>query len=160
MMGAGKSTVGRIVAARLGRPLRDSDDDIEAQTGRTVREIFETDGEAAFRAMEARALADALASSTPLVIAAAGGVVLRSENRARLRDHAFTVWLRADPSILVERVETGDHRPLLADDPASVLRRLADERRPLYEEAADHIVDVDGLTPDEVAGKVLAAVPG
>ena len=157
MMGSGKTTVGRIVADRLDRPFRDSDDDIETTTGRTVREIFETDGEAAFRVLESRVLADALSSPTPLVVAAAGGVVLLPENRHRLRDGAFTVWLRADPSILVDRVETGDHRPLLEDDPARVLRTLSEQRRPLYQEAADHVVDVEGLTPDEVADKVLAA---
>jgi shikimate kinase len=157
MMGSGKSTVGRIVAARLGRPLRDSDDDIELSTGRTVREIFETDGEDVFRTLESQVLADALSSPTPLVIAAAGGVVLREENRVRLRDHACTVWLRAEPQVLAERVEPGDHRPLLADDPAGVLRKLSEERRHLYEEAADHVVDIDGLDPDAVAERVLAA---
>ncbi|MGH2685970.1 MAG: shikimate kinase, partial [Actinomycetota bacterium] len=120
-------------------------------------EIFEADGEAAFRVLESQVLADALASAAALVIAAAGGVVLLPENRRRLRDGAFTVWLRADPAILVERVETGNHRPLLGDDPARVLQNLSEQRRHLYAEAADHIIDVDGLTPVEVADKVLAA---
>jgi len=157
-MGSGKTTVGQIVAERLGRQVRDSDEDIEAQTGRTVREIFEHDGEAAFRALESQVLADALASTVPLVIAAAGGVVLLPENRTRLRDGAFTVWLRADPAVLVDRVGTGDHRPLLADDPARVLQNLSQQRRPLYQEAADAVVDIGMLTPEEVAEKVLAAM--
>ena len=160
MMGSGKTTVGKLVAGRLGRPFRDSDDDIEAQTGRTVREIFERDGEAAFRVLESQVLADALASPAPLVIAAAGGVVLRPDNRRRLRDRAFTVWLRADPAVLATRVEAGDHRPLLADDPARVLQNLAEQRRPLYQEAADAVVDIDLLAPDEVADKVVAAMGG
>ena len=108
MMGAGKTTVGRRVAALLRRPLIDSDELIEGRTGRTVRQIFETDGEPAFRALETEALVDALAEPEPLVIAAAGGVLLREENRDALRrSSAKVVWLRADPDVLAERAIEG-----------------------------------------------------
>lgn len=156
MMGAGKSTVGRIVAERLGRRLIDSDEAIEERTGRTVREIFATDGEDVFRDLETEALRDALAASDPAVVAAAGGVVLREENRRLLRSSgARVVWLSADPAILVERVRSGMHRPLLDDDPAGVLQRMWDEREPLYREVADAIVTVEGRSVGEVVEAVL-----
>src|SRR5262245_1009332 len=114
LMGSGKSTVARALAQRLHRPVVDSDAEIEAKTGRTVREIFATDGEAAFRALETESLQAALDSDEPSVIAAAGGVVLSATNRAALRAaDARVVWLRAEPELLVARVAGGDHRPLL-----------------------------------------------
>jgi shikimate kinase len=156
MMGVGKSTVGRLVAAELGRPLFDSDEMIEARTGRTVREIWEADGEAAFRVLETDTLLEALAATEPSVIAAAGGVVLREENRAALASSdAHVVWLLADVEVLVERVRNGMHRPLLDDDPETVLRSLCEAREPLYQEVADAIVSVDHRTPTEVARAVL-----
>lgn len=156
MMGSGKSTIGRIVAQRMDRPLIDSDEVIEAATGRTVREIFATDGEAAFRALEADALRDALATDEPAVIAAAGGVVLRPDNRRLLTEsNARVVWLMADPALLIERVRSGMHRPLLDDDPQGTLERMWDERQPLYQEVADAIVSVDGRSIGEVVEAVL-----
>jgi shikimate kinase len=156
MMGVGKSTVGRVVAERLGRPLVDSDVIIEAATGRNVREIFATDGEDTFRTMESAALLDALAAEEPCVIAAAGGVVLREQNRAALRaSGARVVWLIADPALLADRVRHGAHRPLLDEDPEAALQRLWVEREPLYREVADAIVSVDGRSIGEVVEAVL-----
>lgn len=156
MMGAGKSTVGRVLAARLGREVCDSDVMIEAQTGRTVREIFAAEGELAFRALETAALVDALADPQPRVIAAAGGVVLAEANRAALRaSQAQVVWLSAHIDTLVARVLNGVHRPLLDGDPEAALRQLAAEREPLYREVADAIVSVDGRSVDEVVEAVL-----
>jgi shikimate kinase len=156
MMGVGKSTVGRIVAAELGRPLFDSDEMIEARTGRTVREIWSTDGEAAFRALETDTMIEALAESEPSVIAAAGGVVLSEVNRAALRDaDAHVVWLLADVEVLAERVRNGTHRPLLDDDPETVVRALYEVRAPLYQEVADAVVSVDHRSPQDVAKAVL-----
>ena len=158
MMGAGKSTVGRLVAERLGRPLVDSDALIETRTGRTVREIFEADGEPAFRALEAAALVEALAAGTPSVIAAAGGVVISADNRAALAAaDAVVVWLRADPAVLAPRVGRADHRPLIDDDPEASLRRLLDGREPWYAEVSDVVVDAT-LPPEVAAAAVLAAV--
>jgi shikimate kinase len=159
LMGAGKTTIGRRLATRLGRELVDSDALIEAQTGRTVRDIFRDEGEDAFRTLETAALRDALGATRPLVIAAAGGVVLRGENRAALNAaDAVVVWLRADPALLLERVRSGAHRPLLDDDPAGTLQRMSVDREPLYRDVADAIVDV-GIGPiDETVDAVLAAV--
>ena len=156
MMGSGKSTVARIAADRLGRQVIDSDAVIEKATGRTVREIFADDGEDAFRAFETMALLDALATPEPSVIAAAGGVVLRAENRAALKEaNARVVWLCAAPEILVERVMSSGHRPLLDDDPAGTLQRMYETRQSLYREVADTIVLVDHRSPNEVAEAVL-----
>jgi shikimate kinase len=156
LMGAGKSTVARALGERLGRRLVDTDSVIEARTGRTVREIFADDGEPAFRDLEAQVLADALADPEPTVIAAAGGVVLRDENRAVLRSSgARVVWLAADPSVLLERVRSGGHRPALDADPAGTLRRMHETREPLYREVADLIVSVDGRSVSDVVEAIL-----
>lgn len=158
MMGAGKTTVGRRLARALGRPFVDSDQQVETRTGRTVREIFETDGEPAFRALETEALADALATHAPAVIAAAGGTVLSETNRERMRTAGRVIWLRADPDVLADRVRNGAHRPLLAEDPTTVLHDLDHARRALYEEVADHIVDTAGRSPDDVLDEVRRLV--
>jgi shikimate kinase len=156
LMGSGKSTVARILAERLGRRLIDTDTVIEQRTGRTVRDIFAADGEGAFRALEAEVLVQSLAEPEPAVIAAAGGVVLRSENRAALADSgARVVWLSADPATLVERVRGGGHRPLLDDDAAGTLQRMHTDREPLYREVAHLIVRVDGRSAADVAEAVL-----
>lgn len=156
MMGAGKTTLGQRLARILGRPFVDSDQQVEARTGRTVREIFESDGEPAFRALETDALADALAMEEPAVIAAAGGTVLSDLNRSRMRDGGTVVWLRADPAVLADRVRNGSHRPLLAQDPAQRLRDLDAQRRDLYADVADHVIDTSGRGADEVVSELVA----
>jgi shikimate kinase len=156
LMGSGKSTVARLLGERLGRPVVDSDAVIEASTGRTVREIFESDGEDAFRALETSVLQEALASPTPAVIAAAGGAVLRPENRTLLADPSIrVVWLVADPAVLVDRVRSGQHRPLLDGDAAGTLRRMHEAREPLYREVADQVVSSEGRSPNEVVEAIL-----
>ena len=160
-MGVGKTTIGTAVAARLGRRFVDSDELIEARTGRTVREIFESDGESTFRQLETEALVEALATSDPLVIAAAGGVVLRPENRTALeRSGAFVVWLTADTSVLAGRVRVGDHRPLLGDDPEAALRRLLPERADRYAQVADATVETGGVPAPDVVEQVLGLLAG
>ena len=156
LTGSGKTTVGRLAAERLGRTFVDTDAEIEHRTGRTVRAIFAEDGEPAFRDLEAKVLADCLAGDEPTVIAAAGGAVLRDENRECLRRaRARVVWLCAGPSAVLERVRSGSHRPLLDDDPEAVLQRMWDMREPLYREVADAIVGVEGRTLGEVLEAVL-----
>lgn len=160
MMGTGKTSIGRPVAAHLGRRFVDSDEQVERRTGRTVKEIFESEGEAAYRRLESDALAAALAEPEPAVIAAAGGVVIDPANRDRLRRAGTVIWLDAPPEVLAERVVDGDHRPLLGDDPLATLARLAAEREGWYREVADAVVDVGSRTADEAVEAVLAVLRG
>ncbi len=157
-MGTGKTTVGRRLASRLGRAFVDSDDQVEARTGRTVREIFESDGEATYRRIESEALADALCRKDPAVIAAAGGVVIDPVNRHRLSAAGTVVWLRADPALLAARVRAGEHRPLLDGDPLTTLTRLAAERDGWYREVADEVVDVGTGGSTAVTERILDLV--
>ncbi len=157
MMGAGKSVVGRLVAARLGWPHVDSDDQVHKTTGRTVAQIFAERGEAAFRAEEAQVLAQAMTQEGPLVVSVAGGAILTADNRRLLREGGLVVWLRAELATLAHRVAAGSHRPLIAGDPLARLTLLYAERRPLYQELADAVIDVDHLNPSDVADKVVAA---
>ena len=154
MMGAGKTSVGERLAGRRGWPLLDSDRQVETMVGRTVARIWADDGEAGFRHLEARVLADALASPTPAVIAAAGGTVLDAANRQLLCLHTPVVWLRAEVATLVRRLGAGEGRPLLAGDAAGALARLDVVRRPLYEEVSDVVVDVDELSADQVVDRI------
>lgn len=155
LMGAGKSTVGHAVAARLGRPYVDTDLEVEERTGRRIAELFAHDGEAIFRRHEADALADALDHRPAPVVAAGGGIVTTEANRALLARRAVVVWLHASPEVLAGRVGDDPDRPLLDGDALETLRRLEAERRPLYDEAADMAVHVDGRTVAEVADEVV-----
>jgi len=157
MMGAGKTTTGKLLAERLHCPYRDSDADVEAKTGLTVPELFARDGETAFRDAEAEVLANACAWPAPVVISVAGGAVLRPDNRALIEASGFVVWLRARPETLAARVGSGVGRPLLGDDPAEAMVRLSAVRAPFYAEVADLVVDVDDLAVTDVVDRVLAA---
>jgi shikimate kinase len=157
MMGAGKSTVGRELAGRLGWRFLDSDALVEESTGSTVAELFASGGEEAFRVEESRVLAEALSSDAPAVVSAAGGVVLAPGNRELLATAGAVVWLRARPETLAARVGDGHGRPLLHDDPGAALAELDAVRRPLYGEVADVIVDVDDLDLPTVVDRILAA---
>jgi shikimate kinase len=170
MMGAGKTTVGELLARRLDWRYVDSDEEVQAFTGHTVKELFEAGGERAFRPLESKALAAALEGDEPAVVSVAGGAVLDPANRALLRRAGTVVWLRAGPETLLQRVRADmasaahdgadgdDHRPLLEHDPEETLARLDRERRPLYEEVASVVVDVDDLEPEGVADEVLRLV--
>jgi 3-dehydroquinate synthase len=158
MMGVGKTTVGRLLARRLGRPYFDSDEQVRAHTGKTVPEIFEIEGEAAFRAEEKRALAEAAACAAPAVVSVAGGAVLDPDNRTLLQARGTVVWLRATVETMALRVGRGEDRPLLEGDPAEALARLYPQRAPVYEELADVVVDVDDTLPPQVVDKIVAAL--
>jgi shikimate kinase len=157
MMGVGKTTVGQRLAEVMGRPFADSDAVVEERTGRTVREIFEADGEPAFRRLESEVLADALAGPEPTVVAAAGGVVLDADNRVLLGDAGTVVWLQAPVVVLVDRVSGGQHRPAVEADPEGTLSLLEEARSELYAEVADVVVDSSAPLTD-VVGQVLSVV--
>jgi shikimate kinase len=161
MMGAGKSVVGAAVASRLGWAHLDSDQLVEQRTGTTVAGLFSEQGEAAFRAEEAAALAEAIGGPAqgPAVVSVAGGAVLSPGNRRLLHDAGLVIWLRASLPTLARRVDRGDHRPLLAGDRMGQLTELYEARRPCYEELADVVIDVDDLTVAEVVNQVVATVP-
>ncbi|MFZ9517438.1 MAG: shikimate kinase [Ilumatobacteraceae bacterium] len=159
MMGAGKTTVGRSVASRLGVDFVDTDDLVETRAGKSVRDIFASDGEAAFRTLESQVLAESLKSPVDVVVAAAGGTVLSESNRAALREHAdVVVWLDADVSALGERASRGAHRPLLDGDVEDRLMALDGERRVLYQSVADVRLDTTGKGIAEVVQEVVAAL--
>jgi 3-dehydroquinate synthase len=152
--GAGKSTVGQLVAEALGVSFRDTDADIEATAGKPIPDIFVDDGEEHFRALERAAVATALESFDG-VLALGGGAVLAEETRRRLRGHTV-VYLSVGLADAVDRVGLGQGRPLLTVNPRATLRYLLDQRRPLYEEVATVTVATDGRPPEEVAAEVLA----
>jgi shikimate kinase len=158
MMGSGKTTVGRLVADRLGVAFADSDDEIEISTGLTVEELFSDRGEPAFRRHESEVLADLLAPEGPGVVAAGGGAVLDEDNRSRMRREATVAWLRTTVGTLAERVGTGEARPLLAGSSAARLVEIGESRADLYESVADFVVDTDDRSPDSVADAVVAAL--
>jgi shikimate kinase len=159
LSGSGKSTLAPLLAARLGgRVTVDLDRIVERRFGRTVADVFDTEGEATFRVAESEALAEAL-GGPPAVIATGGGVVLSAENRALLRSSATVVWLRAHPSALQQRLEgTAEARPLLAGDAGFALARLSEERSALYSQVADLTVDADGVAPADLAAEVADAL--
>ena len=159
MMGVGKTTVGRRLAARLGWDFLDSDAEVEAATGHTVPEIFATEGEAAFRRAETAALRQAVALDRPVVVGVAGGAVLDPANRHLLAEAGPVVWLRARPETLAARVGDGAGRPLLDDHPAETLAALDRVRRPLYAELADLVIDVEGLSPEQIVDRIVEHFP-
>jgi shikimate kinase len=162
LMGAGKSTVARALGERLGGAVADLDAMVEAERGCSVAELFEREGEPAFRRLEGRILEQALAAGAG-IIACGGGIVLDPEHRRLLATRCRVVWLEVSPAAAALRVASArDSRPLLAAGPEgetlALLQRLGmllAQRRPLYEQVAQARVPVEGRTADEVADEVL-----
>ena len=154
--GAGKTTVGELLAGALGVAFRDTDTDIEAVAGKPVPEIFVDDGEAHFRTLERQAVAAALAAFDG-VLALGGGAVLAPENRAALAGHTVA-YLSVELADAVARVGLGAGRPLLAVNPRATLRHLLDQRRPLYAEVATITVVTDGREPGDIVEELLGAL--
>jgi shikimate kinase len=158
MMGAGKSTMGRRLAARLHLPFQDADTEIElAHAGMTIPEIFTVHGEPYFRDGEARVIARLLEGG-PGVLATGGGAFMREETRDRIRDKAVSVWLKADADIIMKRVKRRADRPLLhTADPAATIGRLIEERHPVYELADIAIASRDVLH-EKIVDECIAAL--
>lgn len=158
-MGAGKSTVGALVAERLGVTFADTDHLVEAQAGKSVQEIFVDDGEAAFRALERATVAAALEGHDG-VLSLGGGAVLDPASRALLEHHPV-VFLKVGLAEAVKRVGLGaPGRPLLLGNIRSRVKQLLDERTPIYSALADIEVDTDGRSPEDVAAEVVARLQG
>lgn len=157
-MGSGKSTVGRLLAERLGRTFIDTDALVADTAATSIPQLFATEGEAGFRRREHEALACALARRPPAVVATGGGVVERDDNVALLAAGALVVWLRAQITTLASRLGSGAGRPLLAGDesPVVVLGRLAERRDPRYSQVADLVVDTDGLAAEAIVDVLVA----
>ncbi len=158
MMGAGKSTVGRRLAARLRLPFLDADAEIEAaHAGMTISEIFATHGEPYFRDGEVRVIARLLQSG-PVVLATGGGAIMREETRQRIRDKAVSIWLRADADVILRRVRRRANRPLLQTaDPAATLGRLIEARHPVYQ-LADITIASRDVPHEKIVDECVAAL--
>jgi shikimate kinase len=155
LMGAGKTTVGRQLAKRLGRPFYDSDHEIVERTGVPVPTIFEIEGEDGFRRREAQTIAE-LTAGTDIVLATGGGAVLKPENRARLHDTGWVVYLNVPPALLYERTRHDRNRPLLrVPDPLAKLEELHAQRDPLYRETAHIVIDGSYLVASGIVQHLL-----
>ncbi|MEP7241114.1 MAG: shikimate kinase [Devosia sp.] len=157
MMGAGKTTVGRRLAARLGRHFVDSDEEVEKAAGMTIEEIFAAHGEADFRAGEARVIARLL-KDRDLVLGTGGGAFINAETRALIKAAAISVWINADFELLYHRVQRRSNRPLLKTaNPRETLQALIEARYPIYAEADITVVSKD-VPQDQVASEVIDAL--
>lgn len=159
-MASGKSTVGAGVAACLGLPFIDLDSHIEVRTGTSIPDIFSTLGERIFRSMEMEALKDVSIAHEQLVLATGGGVVTEPSSRMVLKENFTSIYLRAKPDTIIERLRhDGGDRPLLqGDDWTHRVLQLMTARNALYDGVADVTIDVDGLSVDEVVTRVASRV--
>ncbi|MEM7147739.1 MAG: shikimate kinase [Verrucomicrobiota bacterium] len=149
-MGSGKTTIGQELAPSLDFAFIDTDNLIVAQAGKSIPDIFADHGEDHFRDIESQTLAG-LAEKSGNVIATGGGIILRPENRSLLQEIGFTVWLDASEDTIFDRVSRNRERPLLhTDNPRETIAQLLEQRRPLYQEAADLVVSTNDLNLDEV----------
>ncbi|MDX6239541.1 MAG: shikimate kinase [Kribbellaceae bacterium] len=149
--GSGKSTIAALLAARLGKPHRDTDIDIENAAGKPISDIFVDSGEAHFRQLERAAVAAALTSDG--VVSLGGGAILDADTRADLAGHAV-VFLEVSLGEAAKRVGLGVARPLLLGNVRTQLKNLMDARRPLYVEVAKLVVQTDGRTPEDIADEI------
>ena len=157
MMGAGKSTIGRRLSARLHLPFLDADGEIEAAAGMSIPDIFEVHGEPYFRDGEARVISRLL-DNGPAVIATGGGAFLREDTRDRIRDKAVSVWLKADADIIMRRVRRRADRPLLQTaDPVATVNRLLEQREPVYR-GADLTVSSRDVPHEKIVDECVDAL--
>jgi shikimate kinase len=159
MMGAGKSSIGRRVALRLAIPFVDADAEIEKAAGMSISDIFAIRGEAEFRAGETRVIARLLESG-PQVLATGGGAFVNPETRAAVAAKGISVWLKAEFDVLLKRIRRRHDRPLLkTDDPAATLRKLMQERDPIYA-LADLTVQSRDVLHDRIVDEIVSALAG
>jgi shikimate kinase len=157
MMGAGKSSIGRKLGQRLDLPFVDADSEIELAAGMTIPDIFETRGEAEFRAGEARVIARLLESG-PQVLATGGGAFMNPDTRALIRTKGISVWLKAEFEILLKRIRRRNDRPMLKTaDPAATLRELMTKRYPAYA-GADITIESRDVVHDVIVEEIVAAL--
>lgn len=157
LMGAGKTAVGRRLANRLDLPFIDADTEIEVAAGATISEIFAAHGEAYFRQGERKVIARLLESG-PQVLATGGGAFMNADTRANIKARGVSVWLKAEIKVLMKRVGRRDNRPLLAaSDPEKVMKKLMEERYPIYEKA-DVTVESRDVPHDVIVGAVIDAL--
>ncbi|MDR7035367.1 shikimate kinase/shikimate kinase/3-dehydroquinate synthase [Methylobacterium sp. BE186] len=157
LMGAGKSTVGRRLASRLGMIFKDADNEIEAAAGLTIPDIFAIYGEPSFREGEERVISR-LIREGPMVLATGGGAFMRDSTRARIAEGGISVWLKADLDVLMRRVRKRGNRPLLqTEDPEETMRQLMEARHPVYG-GADVMVLSRDVSHDRVVQDVLEAL--
>ncbi|MEO1062601.1 MAG: shikimate kinase [Actinomycetota bacterium] len=160
LMGAGKTTVARLLSDRTGRERLDTDDVIEQRAGRPIPAIFAEDGEAGFRRLEAEVVCELLAADDR-ILSLGGGAVTSEPVRDALAGHRV-VWLRVEPQTLIGRLDPDEvaGRPLLAGDPIATLTRLDREREPYHRSVATLTIDVDDLDPGQVADAILSGDDG
>lgn len=159
-MGSGKSTVSELISDKLELELIDTDEAIEEAEGRKISEIFEQDGEEAFRDMETELMEMVISEHMrETVISLGGGLPVREKNRELLKRAGKVVYLRTSPETVYDRLKGDETRPLLkSEDPLARIKELQDKRGQIYEDAADIIVDTDGKSPEEVANEIIAAI--
>jgi shikimate kinase len=157
LMGAGKSAVGRRLAASLNLPFTDADSEIEAAAGQTIAEIFAEHGEAYFRTGERKVIARLLENG-PQVLATGGGAYMDPETRAAVKEHGISIWLKASLRVMMKRVGRRDNRPLLqVDNPETVMKKLMAERNPVYAEA-DITVESKEAPHEVMVGSIIDAL--
>ncbi len=158
LMGSGKSTVGRLLAEKIGLNFVDTDQELEKWTGRIISEIFATDGEKEFRRLETQIVSQVV-NKTGQIIATGGGVILRSENIKALRKNGIIIFLNADVEVLYKRLKDDNSRPLLqTNDLKKKLKDIFESRLELYCKTADFEIDTSNLEPEEITQKIVQLV--
>lgn len=155
-MGAGKTTVGNVIAERLNQPLFDTDQLIEQQAGMSISKIFEVYGENEFRRLETEILKGNLSTNKDWILSVGGGLPLKEENRLLLKKMGTIVYLRVESNTILERLKGDKSRPLLqGGDVKQKVESLLKQRGSIYEEGANIVIDVDGKTPEDIGQEIL-----
>jgi shikimate kinase len=152
-MGSGKTTIGKALSLALNLPVMDSDEEVSRQTGKTIMEIFDGEGEVGFRLLEAECLRNLPVENS--IITTGGGVVLREENRKWMRENGIVVLLDASPEEILKRLEGDKTRPLLIGDKETKVTKILDERLPLYVDTANLIIETTGKSVEVIVEELV-----